>query len=200
MATPARFFETDGFYHVFNRGNRKQQIFLSKSDYERFLQKTITVKEKSPVKILAYCLMPNHFHFLLQQKAERSITNFISNLSNGYSKYFNIKYDTVGSLFQGRFKAIQVTSDEYLLHLSRYIHLNPVALFSNSENHIRNSLVNYPWSSLADYLRGSVSEIVDPTFILGYFPNKNKLKDYQEFVLSSIHLEIDPLIENFILE
>lgn len=84
MATPPRFFEDHVYYHVYNRGNSKQQIFLNDRDYERFLKKVTEYKVQYPVSILAYCLMPNHFHFLLQQLSSNSISKFISNLCNTY--------------------------------------------------------------------------------------------------------------------
>lgn len=194
MATPPRFFENTGYYHVYNRGNRKQQIFLQDRDYERFLEKVAEYKKKFPIKILAYCLMPNHFHFLLQQLATNAISRFFSNLCNSHSRYFNIKYETVGSLYQGRFKAKKVGKDEYLVYLSRYIHLNPVDLFSYLGKEALNQLLLYQWSSFPIYLSGNNNEIVEVETILGYFSKKEPVADYKNFVLSNIQIKVDPLI------
>ena len=196
MATAPRLFEDGGYYHVYNRGNRKQQIFLQDRDYERFLEKVAEYKKKFPIKILAYCLMPNHFHFLLQQLAPNAISGFFSTLCNSHSRYFNVKYETVGSIYQGRFKAKKVDKDEYLVHLSRYIHLNPVDLFSFLGKGIFNQLLQYPWFSLQSYLSGNANEIADPGFILKYFSNKNPTEDYKNFVAAQIRTKIDPIISH----
>lgn len=200
MASAPRLFEIGGYSHVYNRGNRKQQIFLQRRDYERFLEKVVEYKKKSLVKILAYCLMPNHFHFLLQQLAPNAISKFLSNLCNSHSRYFNIKYETVGSLYQGRFKAKTVDKDEYLIHLSRYIHLNPVDLFNVSGKGIIDQLLGYPWSSLPTYLSGIRNEIVDTEVILSYFSKKNPVEDYKNFVIANIKTKVDPTIDRLIFE
>lgn len=196
MATAIRLFENKTYYHVYNRGNRKQQIFLTDKDYKRFVEKAVFYKEKYQIKIIAYCLMPNHFHFLMQQMMDNSISKFFSNLCNSQSKYFNIKYDTVGSLFQGRFKAKIVEKDEYLVHLSRYIHLNPITLLNTHDKNIFSQLRGYKWSSLACYILGTKNKIVDPWPVLQLFSSKNPSEDYKEFVSSNIRLEADPIIGN----
>ena len=200
MATPHRFFEDNAFYHVYNRGNRKEQIFLYDRDYERFLEKVLEYKKKFQINILAFCLMPNHFHFLIQQLVQNSISQFFSNLCNSHSRYFNTKYETVGSLFQGRFKDKKVERDEYLVHLSRYIHLNPLELFKFTGNEAIKWLLSYRWFSLPYYLSGISNEIVDPLFILNYFSKKNPSLDYKNFVLDNIQIEVNPLISHLTFE
>lgn len=199
MATPQRIFEDGGYYHVYNRGSRKQQIFLSTRDYERFLDKVIEYKKKYPLEILAYCLMPNHVHFLIKQTSSNAISKFMSDLCNSHSRYFNVKYDTVGSLYQGRFKAKKVDKDEYLTHLSRYIHLNPIDLFYLTKN-IFNQVSSYRWSSLPAYLLGKSNDIVTVEPILEYFSSKDPIGDYKEFVASQIKIKGDPIIEHLIFE
>lgn len=196
MATPPRIFEEEVFYHVYNRGNRKQQIFLQNRDYDRFLQKAAEYKEKFNVKIIAYCLMPNHFHFLIQQFTPGSISRFFSNLCNSHSKFFNTKYETVGSVFQGRFKAKAVKKDEYLVHLSRYIHLNPVGLFDFLGEKAIDHLSTYRWSSFPMYLSGRGDGFVDPLFVLSYFQKDAPTKDYKNFVAANITLKQDPEINH----
>ena len=199
MAYPPRIFESGSFYHVYNRGNRKQQIFLNYEDYERFLNKILEYKKKSGVNILAFCLMPNHFHFLIQQSSPNAISKFLSDLCNSYSRYFNTKYETVGGLYQGRFKAKKVDKDEYLIHVSRYIHLNPVELFGPSKNLVNNSLA-YKWSSLRYYLSSSKNEIVDTNIILNYFSKKNPVEDYKKFVISNIEVPAYSDIEHLVFD
>lgn len=199
MATPPRIFEDDCYYHIYNRGHGKQQIFYGSRDYERFLEKVVEYKKKHPVEILAYCLMPNHIHFLLKQILTNSISKFMSDLCNSHSRYFNIKYESVGSLYQGRFKAKKVEKDEYLIHLSRYIHLNPVGLHSPTKNTFE-QLCLYRWSSLPSYLLGKSDEIVALEAVLQYFSSKDPSGDYKEFVRSNMDLKLDPVVEYLAFE
>lgn len=196
MATPPRLFQNGAFYHAYNRGNRKQQIFLEENDYKRFLSKVAEYKEKFNVNILAFCLMPNHFHFLLQQLTDHSISKFFSNLCNSQSKYFNTKYETVGSLFQGRFQAKVVDKDEYLIHLSRYIHLNPVSLLQPVSRSKFDQLLRYRWTSMHNYLSGTASDMVDPSLILGYFAKNSPTADYRDFLAANLDMSADPVIED----
>jgi putative transposase len=172
-------FVQGGFYHIYNRGNRKQNIFSNEKDYKRYLSKLKEYKDKHNVTILAYCLMPNHVHFLLRQNSPEPVSTFIQKLHTAYSMYFNKKYDTVGHLFADRFKAKIVARDEYLTHLSRYIHLNPAKLVQK--------LTAYAWSSYPAYMGLRDDEITDTKFVLSYFKHKNDaaedtIKAYQYFV------------------
>lgn len=179
MATPIRYFQKGSYYHVYNRGNRKQNIFLSYRDYERFLKKVKEYREKFKITILGYCLMLNHFHFLLRQDEDMSITSFMLGLGTSYAKYFNIKYGEVGSLFQDRFKAKLVEKDDYLLQLSRYIHRNPKEILLRTPGV---ELAAYKWSSYPSYINKDKSDLVDSSFILNYFAKNDPNKDYRKFV------------------
>lgn len=188
---------TNGYiYHIYNRGCEKRRIFESRSDYLRFLkllsyyqfegpkpklsyflnldtQAHKPVLNKKIVEILVFCLMPNHFHLTLRQLEDGGITEFMSKISNGFTKYFNIKQDRVGPLFQGEFKSVLIQTDEQLLHLSRYIHLNPVASF------IVQDPKDYEWSSYKEYIQNSEG-MCSKEEILAFF----KLpKAYEQFVL-----------------
>jgi putative transposase len=173
-------FENNKFYHVFNRGANKASIFFSDDDKKRFLwslkvfndaNATFAVvrlnenlgagllEKDKLVDILCLVLMPNHFHLLLRQVRDDGISKFMHKLGTSYANYINLKYEHSGTLFQGRYKAIEVESDEQLKHLSRYIHLNPVELIEphwkekgikNLKN-VRNYLQNYKWSSYGIY-------------------------------------------------
>ena len=99
------------------------------------------------IELISYVLMPNHFHLELKQKNKKEIESFMRSLITKYSKYFNKKYERVGPLFQGRYKAVLINNTEYLLYLSRYIHLNPTELLVKGQ-----SLIEYPWSSYPTYL------------------------------------------------
>jgi len=134
-----REFGPEQYYHVYNRGVEKRLIFLDDQDYTVFigLIKKFLAGESNgnnrhtymllndDVQLLSYCLMPNHFHLLLYQNTNDGITKFLRRLSIGYVMYFNNRYARVGGLFQGRYKASCIERDDYLHHISRYIHLNP---------------------------------------------------------------------------
>ena len=169
----------DGIYHIYNRGVEKRKIFLNEQDYKvflHFLKRYLTSPENShqgktssqvepvrelpagrqtdiykQIRLLCYCLMPNHFHLMIQQLTERAIIELMRRLSNAYTKYFNEKYDRVGSLFQGRYKAALIKKESHFLHLPYYIHYNSGELFENRKDMIE-SIKNYNWSSYADYL------------------------------------------------
>jgi len=176
-----------GVYHIYNRGVEKRSIFPDKKDYQVFLRlleislsgeerdymEDTRVKDKSESLVLiAYCLMPNHFHLLIQQLDEISMTEFMRSISNAYVAYFNKKYKRVGSLFQGTYKAVLVYKDEYLVHLSRYIHINPLE--------INQKLEDYPYTSYKGYLNSDNRPTwLEPKAVLEQFKNP---KEYQQFV------------------
>lgn len=165
----SRFMETLDFY-------RKSPQPQKLSDFRRG---AILLKEaenqKELVKIFVYCLMPNHFHLLVQQLADGGITAFVSNLANSYTRYFNTKYERIGALFQGAFKAKLIENDEYLLQVSRYIHRNSCSLLQ-----WQNKM--YPYSSYRYYLSSEKHLFCDPSFILSYFSEKNPNLSYKSFV------------------
>lgn len=145
-------FANDEYYHIYNRGVDKRNIFLDRNDYVRFLHDLYEFNDKNPaiqysranvggstsniekksreklVEIICFCLMPNHFHLVLMQLVEEGITRFMHKIGTGYTMAFNIKRERSGSLFQGRFKSVHIENEIYLTHLSRYIHLNPVEI------------------------------------------------------------------------
>ncbi len=125
MPRGARFVFKNAFYHVFNRGINKQEIFRSDDDYFFFLKKLNDLKKKYDHSIYALCLMPNHFHISIQTR-KVSISKIMSSLATSYSMYFNRIYKHFGPVFQNRFKSILVENDPYFIKLSQYIYLNPV--------------------------------------------------------------------------
>lgn len=133
-------------------------------------------EQKALVKILVFCLMPNHFHLILQQLEDGGISEFIRRMLDSYTRYFNTKNDRVGSLFQGKFKAKIVETDEYLLHLSKYIHRNPLKLTG-----WKNRLSEYTFSSYTEYLKKERNfPFCDISTIKDYF--NGKVNSYQNFV------------------
>lgn len=136
--------------------------------------------------------MPNHIHLLIKQTSDESINRFIHRLHTSYTMYFNIKYERVGSVFQGRFKAKLIESDEYLLHVSRYIHQNPLEVLRAQGPALK--LENYMWSSYQEYIGVSSHSLCETDMILSYVSQealkKQQLK-YRQFVeegLSSLEL------------
>lgn len=206
---PARIYPlvTNHYYHVYNRGVNRAPIFLSKTDYSRFVNLlrfynycdhpvrfskflllsvdqrkeiwTRLAKTDVLVDIIAFCLIPNHFHLLLKQNDEKGISKLMANIQNGFARYVNLKYNRVGPLFQGQFKAIKIDSEEQLLHVSRYIHLNPYtsAIVGNV-----NKLLNYEFSSFGEYILSKPFEICNKEIIFNYFHSD---ENYEKFVLDN---------------
>jgi putative transposase len=208
-------FTNNEHYHIYNRGTDKRKIFLNKSDYFRFLHnlykfnnekpaiqfsrttkdvggRASNIKKEKPgkklVNIICFCLMPNHFHLILEQLVDNGISKFMHKLGTGYAMAFNIKYKRTGTLFQGKFKAIHIKNETYLTHLSRYIHLNPVELKEKNwkESGIKSwekaneFLENYRYSSYLDYIgKKNFPSITNRKLILEIFDNEKK---YRKFV------------------
>lgn len=194
-------FASGEFYHLYNRGNSKQEIFRSKEDYERFVallyvtngNSSLDLREIKPentfifdrgkpqIAIGAYCLMPNHFHILVTPVVDGGVTNFMRKLTTCYSMYFNKKYSRTGSLFEGRFKSEHANSDRYLKYLFSYIHLNPVKLIQKDwrEVGIRNRaetlnyLKKFQHSSYLDYhIKRPQNKILNRDYFPNYFSSK----------------------------
>ena len=195
---------TDEIYHVYNRGINRQPTFNTKREHQRALSAIKFYRVSEPpfrlskffefdkdrqtavlklmdqaeklVEIISFCLMPNHFHFLLKQKKDHGISKFMGNFQNSYTRYFNTRNDRDGSLFLDQFKAKRITNEEQLIHVSRYIHLNPYTDFLVKS---LDELENYPWSSYPDYLTGN-KEIIEPGLVMEIFKQADK---YKQFVL-----------------
>ncbi len=149
-----------GYFHIYNRGNRKQDIFSEEGDYLNYLKKLREYKKKYNISIICYCLMPNHFHLLLRQNSDTPIYKFMHALHTSYSIYFNKKYDKVGRMFQGRFKQKEIEKDEYLSRVTSYIHFNPV------KDGLVEDLDNYQWSSYPDFIGIREGTLCDKDIVL----------------------------------
>lgn len=216
---------TGEIYHVFNRSIAKQPIFITQRDYQRALEtinfyryqnqpmrfsyfkrlpsertkeflNNLAKNGKQSIEILAFCIMPNHVHFLLKQLTDNAISTFMNNFQHSYSKYFNTKNERTGALFQSMYKAVRIETEEQFLHVSRYIHLNPVTSFIIKIEH----LINYPWSSFKDYINHMDNNLsmVNNSQILSYFKTKGKYKefvfdqaDYQRKLNEIKHLSLE---------
>lgn len=190
------------FYHLYNRGSDRRPTFTQSRDYKRFQQTLYYYQFLGPkprfsrfaksdlssfkpdvnkklVEIICFCLMPNHFHFLVKQLKDNGISIFMSQLCNSYTKYFNTKYPRVGPLFQGKFQSVLIETEEQLIHLSRYIHLNPIV------SGLVKNLDDWSWSSYLEYMNQSF--ICNTSEILNFFSSKEK---YKEFIEAQIDLGI----------
>lgn len=196
--------ETGVTYHIFNRSVAKQVIFTQDRDYKRFFDlvdyyryerptvrfseynrltvqakqiylQRMTSTQKTKITLLAFCYMPNHFHLLIRQEIDDGIAQFVSIVQNGYAKYFNVKTKRHGALFQSMFKAVSIDTDEQLLHVARYIHLNP---FTSGLLGSKELLRLYPWSSLGHYLNPNMETVIEKKQLLSYFTDASSLFKY----------------------
>lgn len=183
---------TEETYHIYSRSIAKESIFftlrhlhklLEIVDYYRFSQslrlskfkalpKELKLdyidssKNKTPlVEIYAFAVMPNHYHFLLKQVKEKGIVTFISNFQNSYAKFYNLKNDRSGSLFQKPFKGKRIEDDEQFIHVSRYIHLNPITSYLLKFD----SLIDYPWTSYSHYGNSDLKSFIDKQALMAHF-------------------------------
>lgn len=199
------------YYHAYNRGYNKQQLFFDEHDYHTFLYllkkyldpdfreikflpngESVQVAINKPlyrkVELHAYCLMPNHFHFLVKQITKDGMSRLLNVISSQYSTYFNNKYGHEGTIWQGTYKAVQVKTEEQYLHLSRYIHLNPYS-FIGTVPQWRDSpllqLKDYPYSSYLAFIgKKKQPNWLKSEDIMYYFTSQQKDKgsSYQRFV------------------
>ena len=178
MSSPLRIEYSNAFYHVMNRGAGRQKIYLIDDDYDMFLE---AVKESARffnVRILSYCLMPNHYHLLIQTP-KANLSRAMRHLNGVYTQRFNRYHKKDGPLFRGRYKAILIQADEYLTHLIRYIHLNPIQANPTGD------LSAFPWTSHKQYLKGEdLAPWLHVRLGLAFFSNplKQALKNYREFI------------------
>jgi putative transposase len=214
----------DGFYHIYNRGVEKRIIFEDDQDYKVFLKylkealsappeskvvkKSISLQGASfkgvprqpknfqnQIDLLAFCLMPNHFHLLLKQSSKDSMESFMRSVITRYSMYFNKRYSRVGKLFQGHYKACLIKNDNYLLHLSRYIHTNPLENYSD---------LTKAYSSYSQYIGLTKSNWLKPELILSFFDRADKsffrgTNTYNNFVEKS-EIDSESMLGKLILE
>lgn len=197
-----RSFRENAYYHVFNQGVEKRDIFLTEDDYYLFqrylliylspIEKVLEIDPDIPlrltsrnlageIEILAYCLMPDHFHLFLKQKTKDAVPRLLKQLTNAYTFYFNQKYDRIGGLMQGRYKAVEVPDDNTFIHLARYIHLNPVVSSTHrSLGEGGPTLEDHRWSSYHYYLGHEADPPVAKDKILSYFPSVGAFKGFHE--------------------
>lgn len=211
-------------YHIYNRGVEKRNIFIDNADRQRFVNGLYFYNDANPVintsrlcevslrtsgrkeerqklvEILAFVLMPNHYHLLIRTLVENSLTDFTRKMGTGYTNYFNIKHERVGALFQGKFKSVLIERDERLSYIPHYIHFNPIELINHQwkEREIKDfkktfsHLKDYHWSSFPDYIgENNFTSIINKEILSEYLGDSKSYKketlkwlrelDYLEF-------------------
>jgi len=189
-------------YHVFNRSIEQKPIFTDKRERDRalltldfyrfskistglaqvlklelerrnFFLSQLKEKGEKLAEILSFCLMPNHYHLLLRQIQEGGIREFISNFGNSYTRYFNTKHKRVGPIFQGYFKSVRIEDEEQLIHVVRYVHLNPVVSYLVSQD----DLEKYPYCSFQEYL-GKKEGFCNKNIVMDHFLSIDKFTNF----------------------
>ena len=182
MARRSRIEYPGALYHVIVRGNQRQKVFYDDGDRAKYLGLLARLSEVQLFRVHAYVLMLNHVHLLLET-GEVPLSRVMQRLGSGYTQYFNRRHGLTGHLFQGRYKAILCDKDNYLLELSRYLHLNPVRA------KVVKDPADYPWSSYGAYVRGAGRQKwLDPTEVLNQFSRTlgEARKLYRRFVMEAI--------------
>lgn len=205
-------FTPDHYYHIYNRGIAKQVIFHETQDFQRFVDALAFYVEAKPknkfsaseweyiknirdepvkealVEVVSFCLMPNHFHILAKQVLEGGISDFMRRLLNSYTRYYNQKRQRIGTVFQGTFRAVHIENNEQLIHVSRYIHLNPFVakLVDNPKT--------YQWSSYPLYFKQTENRLCSPDLILGLtgdsvVAHQQFVEDYADYARSLADLK-----------
>jgi len=209
-------FQTNNYYHIYNRGVDKREVFCDEKDYLRFLRSMKDFNQTEPVgslylqnklnsaktsdvferhrtskivDIVCYALLPNHYHLLVKQASSNGISEFMKRLGDGYTKYFNYRNKRTGSLFGGRYKAKPITTDEQLIYTSAYINGNP-------EIHKICKAEEWPWSSYQEHLgveRGSTSfKEVEPLLAKDSILNQFQgISDYKDYINQDINNSIE---------
>lgn len=226
MASRPRNFSSDSYYHIYNRCVPEiSRIFSSDHDYKRFLNAlnfylyrnslSFAQYQDLPkhrldlrglgdrrVRLLAYVIMPNHFHLLLKPKNPAEVSCFLSDITNSYARYFNTKRKRTGPLFQGKFKAKEITDEGSLLQVSRYIHINPIlSLKTNRDKQLRKPQ-DYPYSSYHEWAGFKNPHLVDVEEIKFWAKSVGGPRGYREFVEAKLKMDQDPAlgVEEFTLE
>lgn len=179
------------YYHIYNRGNGKADVFLDEQDFTFFIlrlrqnlfpdEKTLNRLRPLPpnsFSLISYCLMPNHFHLLLRQNSDIPTTKLLTKVCTSYSMYFNKKYNHTGHVFQDQYKQINIDDDSYLVWLSFYIHQNPkVAGFIDNP-------ADYKWSSCGYFIGVESSSLCDKEIIASSYSNR----EYSDLLESSYEI------------
>jgi len=211
-------FTPNNYYHILNRGTDEKKVFLNKFDYQRFMTYLVVFNDSnipprnisrlsrkfediislhnpdtrnSLVDILAFTLMPNHFHLFVREKEEKGISRLMHKVCMGYSRYFNLKNERKGNLWQGAFTAKLIDEQSYFVHIMSYIHLNILDGFSpewrrgkiNNWREVESKMRDYTWSSYSYYRTGKDKSgivklvLTQPDWFSEYFPTHKSFEN-----------------------
>jgi REP element-mobilizing transposase RayT len=179
------------YYHVYNRGTNRQPIFVSTENYRFLLSRAKQFLPKYPIRIVAYVLMPNHYHFLVGVDEDGALAPFLQRLFNSYSQAFNREQDRSGTLFQGRAKSILVDETQYVYALVRYIHLNPVVAG------LVKTPIDWTFSNYLEWIGERNHGLFDAQFRATFFSSPDL---YRDFVLSDIPQALERKIAKYYLD
>lgn len=203
----------EAYYHIYNRGVDSGLLFRDDKDYKIFLSymklylslqgdslkvapSRLPKNYFGEIKLLCYCLMPNHFHLFVRQTSDHGMDHFMRSLLTKYVRYFNTRYRRSGPLFTSTYKAVHIQTEYQFIYLSKYIHRNPVPLFSYKDIPCR--LREYPYSSYGNYLGLFTQSWISTEAILSYFSRINPQFSYEEFVEYEHPDDLKPILDEAI--
>jgi REP element-mobilizing transposase RayT len=164
---------TGGFYHLYNRGVHRFSLFREEDNYYFVMRKAKAYCHSLALEPIAYCLLPNHYHFLIRQDGEQAAGLLPQRVFNSYSKAFNKRHGHSGTLFEGSYRVVPVERDAHLLHLCRYIHANPVI------HGLVEDVGDWPYFNYLEWIGERAGNLVDLEFVRAYFPTA---ESYRAFV------------------
>ena len=165
-------FQKDSVYHVFNRGCNKNKIFFETDNYLFLLNKINHYSKKFNISVLAYCLMPNHYHLVIRQNSDLKINDCIQYIFNSYTKAINKRYKRSGTLFEGRFKSKEIYEEKSILEVCRYVHRNPL------DDGLVDNLEEWQFSNYHEWIGLRNGVLCDREFIKKHFPDSGSYKKY----------------------
>lgn len=192
MARRKTNFIEGNYYHIYNRGCNRENIFRSEDNYLFLIEKLKKYSIELHVSVIAYCLMPNHYHFLVKQNGNIEAGLLPQNIFNGYTKAFNNSFERSGTLFEGPYKSIHVDKTEYVVHLCRYIHRNPF------DAKIVKDIEDWKFSNYLECVGKRKGVIFEKEFMIDHF---GSVEGYEKFVLEyQVDSETKKAIEHYMLQ
>jgi putative transposase len=179
------------YYHVYNRGTNRQAIFANEENYWFLVRRLKSYLPLYSIRIVAYVLMPNHYHFLIGVDKDGELSRFLQRLFNSYSQAFNRQQARSGTLFEGRAKSILMDETNYVYALVRYIHLNPVVAG------LVKAPQDWPFSNYLEWICARQDGLFDPQFRKMFFSSPD---EYKNFVLSDIPEALERKITKYYLD